>query len=62
VLAYVTPIVRAEFVKAHREGVNLEEMSDQIFARDREIASAEAERGPPLPGVFRYPTRRMRRL
>jgi hypothetical protein len=62
VLAYVPPIVRAEFVKAHREGVNLEEMFDQVFARDRKIASAEATRGQPLPGFYRYPTRRMRRL
>jgi competence protein CoiA len=62
VLAYVTPIVRAEFVKAHRDGVNLEEMFDQIFARDRKIASAQAIRGQPLPGFSRYSTRRMRRL
>jgi competence protein CoiA len=62
VLAYVMPVVRAEFVKAHCEGVNLEEMFDQVFARDREIASAQAIRGLPLPGFSRYSTRRMRRL
>jgi competence protein CoiA len=62
VLAYVSPIVRAEFVKAHRDGVNLEEMFDQIFTRDREIASAQATRGHPLPGFSGYSTRRMRRV
>jgi hypothetical protein len=62
VSAYVTPIVRAEFVKAHRDRVNLEEMFDTIFARDREIASAQAIRGPPLPGFPQYSTRRNRRL
>ncbi|SRR5216683_3380585 len=61
-LAYVTPTVRAEFVNAHRDGVNLEEMFDQVFARDREIASAQAIRGLPLPGFSRYSTRRMQRF
>jgi competence protein CoiA len=61
-LAYVTPVVRAEFVKAHREGVNLEEMFDQVFARDRKIASARAPSRVPLPGFSRYPIGRMRRL
>ena len=60
--SHVTPIVRAEFVKAHRDGVNLEEMFDQLFARDREIASAQATRGLPLPGFSRYSTRRPRRF
>jgi hypothetical protein len=62
VLAYLSPIVRAEFVKAHRDGVNLEQMFDQIFARDREIASAQTVRALPLPGFSRYATRRTRRL
>jgi hypothetical protein len=61
VLVYLTPVVRAEFVKAHCDGVNFEEMFDHVFARDREI-SAQATRGPPFPGFPRYPTRRMRRL
>jgi len=58
--AYVSPIARAEFVKAHRDGVKLEEMLDTIFARDREFA-AQAARGQPLP-FSRYSRRRMRRL
>jgi competence protein CoiA len=62
VLGYVMPFVRAEFVKAHRDGVNLEEMFDQVFARDREIASAQAIPRLPLPGFSPYSTRRMRRL
>lgn len=62
VLAYVTPVVRAEFVKAHRDGINLEEMFDQVFARDREITSAQAMRGLPLPGFPRYRPRSVRRL
>jgi hypothetical protein len=62
VSAYVTPVARAEFVKAHRDGENLEEMFDQIFARDRKIASAQAMPGLPLPGFPQYPRRRMRRL
>jgi competence protein CoiA len=49
-------------VKAHRDGVNLEEMFDQVFARDREIASAQAIPRLPLPGFSPYSTRRMRRL
>jgi len=59
--AYATPLVRAEFVKAHRDGVNLEEMFDQVFARDREIAAAQTK-ALPLLGFSRYSTRRMRRL
>jgi competence protein CoiA len=62
VLAYVTPIVRSEFVKAHREGVNLEEMFSQLFARDREIAAAHAKRGPSLPSFSGYSARKVRRL
>ena len=62
VLAYVTPVARAGFVNAHRDGNNLEEMFDQVFARDREIASAQAIPGLPLPGFSRYSTRRMQRL
>jgi hypothetical protein len=63
VSAYLTPVVRAEFVKAHCGGeVNFEEMFDHVFARDRKIASAQAIRGVPLPGFSRYPRRRMRRL
>jgi len=46
-LAYLTPIVRAEFVKAHSDGENLERMSMLTLARDLQIASA---RGQPLPG------------
>jgi competence protein CoiA len=61
VLAYVTPVVRAEFIKAHRDGVNFEEMFDQVFARDRQIASARAMPRLPLPGFSPYSTRRMRR-
>jgi hypothetical protein len=61
-LAYVSPVVRAEFFKAHREGVNLEEMFDQVFARDRAIASAQANRGPQFPNYSRYPIRRTRRF
>jgi hypothetical protein len=58
VLAYVSPVVQAEFVKGHREGIDLEEMFDQVFACDREISS----RGQPFPGFPPYSTRRMRRL
>jgi len=61
-LAYLTPVVRAEFVKAHRDGENFEEMFDHVFARDRKLASARAASGAPFPGFPRYPTRRMRRL
>ena len=66
-LAYLTPVVRAEFVKAHRDGVNFdgvnfEEMFDQVFARDRKIHAARTTGGVPFPGFPRYPTRRMRRL
>lgn len=62
VLAYVTPIVRTEFVKAHLDGINLEEMFDQVFVRDRQIASAQAMKGLPPPGFSRHSTRRARRL
>ena len=62
VLGYVTPVVRAEFIKAHRDGESLEEMFDQVFARDRKIASAQAIPRLPLPDFSRYSTRRMRRL
>ena len=61
-LAYLTPVVRAEFVKAHCDGVNFEEMFDHVFARDRKLASSRAASGAPFPGFPRYPTRRMRRL
>ena len=62
VLAYVTPVDRAGFVKSHRDGDNLEELFDQVFARDRKIASAQAIPRLPLPDFSRYSTRRMRRL
>jgi hypothetical protein len=62
VSAYLTPIDRANFVKRHRDGDNLEEVFDSVFARDRKIASFQPTRGLPLPGVFRYSTRRSRRL
>jgi hypothetical protein len=60
-LAYLTPVVRAEFVKAHREGVNFEEMFDQVFALDRKATTRTAG-GVPLPGFPRYLTRRTRRF
>jgi competence protein CoiA len=61
-LAYVTPIGRMGFVKAHRDGDDLEGVFDRIFAQDREIATAQNTWRPLLPGFPRYQTRRTRRL
>jgi competence protein CoiA len=61
-LAYVSPIVRAEFIKAHREGVHVEEMFDGIFVRDREFAAAQARRAASFPGPSRFSRPRSWRL
>ena len=48
----MTPVVRAEFVKAHRDGVNLEEMFDQCLRARPQDCLCQSRTGAAASGFF----------
>jgi competence protein CoiA len=57
-VAYLSSVVRTEFLRAHLEGVPFEEMFTEVVERH---SARQAPRSRPLAGFERYMARRQRR-